>query len=96
MVGRPDDFMVFHQSFVTKELVNVVASLELCFWICYSFCIIFYATLFDSLTVSIVISSQKSNTLTTVKSPATLANKIIKWQQCLLCSEHRPTQTGIV
>jgi len=34
--GKLDDLMVFHQSLVTKEPIHVVASLELCSYVCYS------------------------------------------------------------
>jgi len=58
--------MVFHQSFVTNEPVNFIACVELCFYIMlwlrhYP---IFYAMLYDLLTVWTIILSQESNTLT--------------------------------
>jgi len=54
------DLIALHQSFVTKEPVYVDACVELCSEISYSFCIIFYATLYDLLTVWTIISLQKS------------------------------------
>jgi len=60
-VGTLDEFMVFRQSFVTKESVNFVACVELCSYaVCCSFCVIFYAMLYDLLTMWTIISSQKA------------------------------------
>jgi len=65
-VGRLDDLLVFHQSFVTQEPVNFIACVELCL-LCYDFWI--RPTLYSTwccmiLTVWTIILSQKSNTFT--------------------------------
>ena len=57
-IGRLDGLMVFHQSFVTKKPVNVVACVELCS--SYAIASALHSTvLYDLLTMWIIISSQK-------------------------------------